>query len=266
MRTAARHAAAHSAKLPADPACGYRDTLHCANVRCRRCGGRGWFGVGCPECGRRRGRRRGRGIGASLASLGRSILVRLLYFVGLGVALTAIVVVASIAVSGGADDIGRMSSGFDRRAVEDHIHDRVNAVRATQGLGSVARDPGVDALAYSHAADMDAREYYSHNSPEGITPMDRGLAAGHACYRSDGSYGIAENIASSYTYSSAVSLWWLPKYDWLDGEDGVAADLMDMWLTSPGHRQNILNPYHNSLGVGVAIGGDESVLAVQNFC
>lgn len=256
--------------VPAVPACGYRGSPRWSHVRCRRCGGRGWFGRGCPECGRRRRRRRGRRrrrrIGASLASLGRSILVRFLYFIGLGVALTAIVVVASIVASGGAGDIGRMSSGFDREAVEDHIHDRVNAVRTAYGLGYVARDPGVDALAYSHAADMQARGYYSHDSPEGITPMGRGLAAGHACHRSDGSYGIAENIASSYTYSSVVSLWWLPKYNWLDGEDGMAADLMDMWLTSPGHRQNILNPYHNSLGVGVAIGDDESVLAVQNFC
>ena len=66
-------------------------------------------------------------MGSSLASLGRSILVRFLYFIGLGVVLTAIVVVASIVASGGADDIGRMSSGFDRKAVEDRIHDRVNA-------------------------------------------------------------------------------------------------------------------------------------------
>ena len=175
-------------------------------------------------------------------------------------------VVATIVASGGADDISRMSSGFDRKAVEDRIHDRVNAVRATHGLGAVARDHGVDALAYSHAVDMEARGYFSHDSPEGTTPMDRGLAAGHSCYRGDGSYGIAENIASSHTYSSVVSLWWLPKYNWLDGEDGVAADLMSLWLTSPGHRQNILNPHHNSLGVGVAIGDDESVLAVQNFC
>ena len=189
-----------------------------------------------------------------------------MWFVVIGVVLTGIVVVASIAVSGGAHDIGRMESGFDREAVEDHIHDRVNAVRITHGLLPVARDRGIDALAYAHAADMETRGYYAHDSPEGISPMDRGLAAGYACHRIDRSYGIAENIASSYTYTSQVSLWWLPKYNWVDGEAALAVDLVDMWLASPGHRQNILNPYHNSLGVGVSIGDDESVLAVQNFC
>ena len=194
------------------------------------------------------------------------LLTRLLWFVAIGVALTVILIVASIIASGGSHDIGRMESGFDRRIVEDYVHDRVNSARAAHGLQSVARDRGIDTLAYGHAADMGMRGYYSHNSPEGITPMDRGLAAGHTCHRSDRSYGIAENIASSYTYTSIVSLWWMPKYNWQDSEDALAADLMEMWLASPGHRQNILNPYHNSVGVGVFIGDDESVLAVQNFC
>ena len=44
----------------------------------------------------------------------------------------------------------------------------------------------------------------------------------------------------------------------------MARVIVDSWMTSPGHRANILNPHYTYLGVGVSALGKE-VRATQNF-
>ena len=43
------------------------------------------------------------------------------------------------------------------------------------------------------------------------------------------------------------------------------AAVMDGWMTSPGHRANILNCAFRGIGVGVATGGDGRLYWTQNF-
>ncbi len=46
----------------------------------------------------------------------------------------------------------------------------------------------------------------------------------------------------------------------------VSADaLMDMWMASPGHRANILQPAYTHIGVGATRTGSGRVYATQNF-
>ena len=40
--------------------------------------------------------------------------------------------------------------------------------------------------------------------------------------------------------------------------------IVDSWMTSPGHRANLLNPDYTHLGVGVSLLGKE-IRATQNF-
>jgi uncharacterized protein YkwD len=85
--------------------------------------------------------------------------------------------------------------------------------------------------------DMAQRNYFSHYSPEGISPFDRMRAEGIS-YRSSG-----ENIIAGY--SSSIS-----------AHEG--------WVNSAGHRSNILGSYIH-LGVGFYKGGSYGYYYTQNF-
>ena len=49
------------------------------------------------------------------------------------------------------------------------------------------------------------------------------------------------------------------------GNRNTAITIVDGWMNSPGHRENILTPDWRSEGVGVAVSGDV-VYVTQNFC
>lgn len=113
-----------------------------------------------------------------------------------------------------------------------------NIERAAAGLPALVADPRLAAAAQGHSADMAARRFYAHTSPEGGTPADRALAAG--C-RSD---GIGENIACGQR---------------------TAAEVVRGWMDSPGHRANILRRAFTLIGVGYATGGRAGTYWTQMF-
>jgi uncharacterized protein YkwD len=102
----------------------------------------------------------------------------------------------------------------------------VNQARVAAGCGALTVDPALAAVARAHSADMRDRDYFSHTSPEGLSPFDRAEQAGI-------DYSRAENIAFGQADATAV---------------------MQAWLESPGHRANILDCDLTKLGVGVAEG------------
>jgi uncharacterized protein YkwD len=46
----------------------------------------------------------------------------------------------------------------------------------------------------------------------------------------------------------------------------LAEVVVDGWMDSPGHRENILEDGYGLQGIGVAISSDEEVFVTQNFC
>ena len=64
----------------------------------------------------------------------------------------------------------------------------VNEARVDAGCGALTADPALAAVARAHSADMRDRDYFSHTSPEGLSPFDRAERAGI-------DYSRAENIA-----------------------------------------------------------------------
>lgn len=99
----------------------------------------------------------------------------------------------------------------------------VNAERAKEGCEPVRANGLLNDAAQGHSADMSARDYFSHTSPEGTDPGDRITAAGYRW----STYG--ENIAKGQR---------------------TPADVMRAWMNSPGHRANILNCSFKEIGVG----------------
>jgi uncharacterized protein YkwD len=114
----------------------------------------------------------------------------------------------------------------DRERVAAELLSRVNHVRRRAGLPPLAANPLLDQVSQRHAEDMLARSYSGHRTPEGLGPSDRARADG---YRS----GIGENIVE---------------------ERFSAEDALEAWLSSPGHRRNLLDPGCREMGLGLAIG------------
>ncbi|MEV6751300.1 CAP domain-containing protein [Streptomyces sp. NPDC051214] len=113
-----------------------------------------------------------------------------------------------------------------------------NAERTAARLRPLSPDPLLTAAAQAHSADMVARAFYSHTSPDGGEPWHRASAAG-STHRA-----IGENIACGQR---------------------TPAEVVDGWMNSPGHRANILKPTFTHLGVGFAGGGPAGTYWTQLF-
>ncbi|MFB7500350.1 CAP domain-containing protein [Streptomyces sp. NPDC056161] len=113
-----------------------------------------------------------------------------------------------------------------------------NRERRRARLTPLATDPLLTAAAQAHSADMVARDFYSHTSPEGSQPWDRAAAAGSRRRT------IGENIACGQR---------------------SAAEVVTGWMNSPGHRANILKPDFTHIGVGFAGGGRTGTYWTQLF-
>jgi uncharacterized protein YkwD len=157
---------------------------------------------------------------------------------------------------------------LDSKEMESLIFDITNELREKNNLKTLEYDSELSDVARGHSSDMSARDYFSHETPEGFDPTDRGQSLGYSCtkvYWTHITYGIAENIAKFWSFSSYFSHGSQNFYDW-NSEESLAQEIMDGWMDSPGHRKNILEENFDKLGVGVSVGTDGAVYATQNFC
>jgi uncharacterized protein YkwD len=103
----------------------------------------------------------------------------------------------------------------------------VNQARESHGCGPVRLDEQLTAAAQAHSDDMAANGYFSHTSLDGRTFDQRIRDAGYT-----GGY-LAENIAQGQSSAQAVH---------------------DAWMSSPGHRRNILDCNYDDIGMGLHTG------------
>jgi uncharacterized protein YkwD len=131
----------------------------------------------------------------------------------------------------------RVAQARPRPDLEARMLELVNADRLAAGLRPLQADAELVRVSRAHSADMFARGYFSHFTPEGLDPFAR-LRAAKVRFRAAG-----ENLALARTAQLA--------------HDG----LMD----SPGHRANILRPAFGRLGIGVLDGGMRGLMVTQTF-
>ncbi|MEA2248613.1 MAG: hypothetical protein QOH46_3142 [Solirubrobacteraceae bacterium] len=107
----------------------------------------------------------------------------------------------------------------------------VNVERTTRGLGPLRDAAPLRTAARRFSADMVARRFFDHVSPNGTTVSSRVRLAG---YRNMSSVG--ENIG------------------WGTGALATPAAIVRAWMDSPPHRAVILNGRFREAGVGVTPG------------
>ena len=116
-----------------------------------------------------------------------------------------------------------------------------NQERSKGGLGNLTTNAELMQAAQAKADDMFANNYWAHVSPSGTTPWSFFQAAGYQ-YEYAG-----ENLAKDFNSSAGV----------LNG-----------WMNSPEHRDNILNGNYTNIGVAVKNGqleGKDTTLVVALY-
>lgn len=106
---------------------------------------------------------------------------------------------------------------------------RINSERANAGVGALSTCGNLRTAAAAHSADQAAHTTMTHTGSDGSTMVQRAERAGYLHWTN-----LGENVA--YGYGSV---------------DGV----MVGWMSSPGHRANILSGDYTHLGVGRAGNG-----------
>jgi hypothetical protein len=118
-------------------------------------------------------------------------------------------------------------------ALEATLLSKLNAERAAAGLDALALQPWASSVARAHAREMAAARDIWHNHPGYLDIANRAIGASLT----------GENVAEAGTLDEADSL----------------------LTNSPPHRANILYPYFNSVGIGVALDAVGYVYVTQDF-
>jgi uncharacterized protein YkwD len=131
----------------------------------------------------------------------------------------------------------------DLERVRAEVLTRINEERRRAGLQPLTLEPRLTAAAQRHAEDMLQHSYFAHRGTDGRTVRERARAAGYSWQ------AVGENIAVGQLS---------PK------------EVVESWMRSPGHRDNILDRRYTQTGIGMALGrdpktGEYRVLWVQTF-
>ena len=130
----------------------------------------------------------------------------------------------------------------DANAVERRAFEQTNAARAENGLPPLVWDPELCRMARAHSERMALQGFFSHETPEGSQLKERAHESGILHFRV-----IGENIAYNKGY---------------DDPGGFA---VERWLTSSGHRANMLYVGFQASAIGSYVGADGSTYLTQVF-
>lgn len=158
---------------------------------------------------------------------------------------------------------------LQRSRLERLIHIEINERRGHHGLSLLNYDADLREIARQHSTVMAEHNDIFHTQPDGDTRSDRYEAAGYNCRVEIDSNEYAtggENVAKSW-YMATISSERGEFY--FDSPQELATGIVNQWMNSTGHRENILRPYWNKEGIGVAVSeedGNTAIYVTQNFC
>lgn len=118
----------------------------------------------------------------------------------------------------------------------------INADRRAAGLPALSFDTSLATVAKSHSREMAEKHYFSHTSPEGLSPFDRLRWAG-ILYQSAGENLGMDNGTDRTAILEAIEV---------------------AMLHSPEHRANLLRPTFTHVGIGIISHGG-TVYVTEDF-
>ena len=124
-----------------------------------------------------------------------------------------------------------------RPDLETEMLGMINEEREKQGLKPLVADPELAEVARMHSKDMFRRGYFSHYTPERVSPFDRMKEFKISYIKAGENLSMAPTLGSSHR--------------------GL--------MKSPGHRENILKPVFGRVGIGIMDGGRYGLMVTQDF-
>jgi uncharacterized protein YkwD len=131
--------------------------------------------------------------------------------------------------------------GITANISKDELLELTNKKRAEKGLKPLKMNDELASAAAEKAQYMFAKNFWAHIGPDGTTPWYFIKGAGYE-YMYAG-----ENLARGFT---------------------TAPEVVEAWMESPTHRENIMSPNYADIGFAVSTGnltGSETVLVVEMF-
>jgi uncharacterized protein YkwD len=113
----------------------------------------------------------------------------------------------------------------------------VNDERAKAGVRPLTSDVKLIVVARAHSRDMFERRYFSHMTPEGLSPSDRMEKGGVEFFVAGENLAYAPDLVTAHT--------------------GL--------MKSPGHRKNILDPEFRHVGIGILTTDKWGMMVTQDF-
>ena len=126
-------------------------------------------------------------------------------------------------------------------AMEQALVQAVNGFRAENHKIALERRADLDAVARGHSDDMAGRHYLSHEAPEGGNWVDRLAQA-----RVEGFSMAGENVG-------------------MTTKPNPNDEILQGWIHSPAHRENLLNAPYNATGLGIARSSDGTLYYTQLY-
>lgn len=117
-----------------------------------------------------------------------------------------------------------------------------NLNRQSEGFSILNQNTKLESSAQKKAQDMLDRQYFEHDSPEGIGVADLAKESGYEYIV------VGENLAR--------------------GDFKTADEVVLAWMNSPAHRENIMNNKYTDIGIGIVYGrydGSDVWILVQHF-
>lgn len=142
------------------------------------------------------------------------------------------------------------------KIIAQKIFEQINEIRVKNNLPPLKWNETLERVAQAHAEDMARRNYFSHESPEGKTFRDRLTKAGYVPRI------ISQNGAKIMVFGGE-NLFLFGGTP--ESADQVVNEAIKGWMSSKGHRENILRKEFALTGIGVEYDEDGCFYENQTF-
>jgi hypothetical protein len=131
--------------------------------------------------------------------------------------------------SGCGEDAGRWASDLGLERARELTLCLLNERRAREGVPPLRLEPRLQLAAQRYAQEMVDGRFFEHDSPAGTDPQERILMAGYPSHAASS----GENLA------------------WATGSEQSPVEVVDGWMHSPGHRENVMRLSFAEIGIGI---------------
>lgn len=151
------------------------------------------------------------------------------------------------------EDAEEDSSGFNEDTAREYLVAELNQKRQNRGLNELQSHEALYDAAYSHSEEMVARNFFDHTNPDGVGVEQRISETTLECRYT------GENIAVNHWDENVIGS------DRIESNADLAEVIIQQWIDSPPHRENLFRAEWDYVAHGISFDGDEFYVT-QKFC